>query len=119
MAEDVHRRAKEIGTVCSVTYPLPSEELKQHGMDNYFLFALGGGGGGGGGGAGDQVYLFSWILGSLSEFHFRFPSIYCVRIYISSRMCYIEGIPIYRFCSPVMLTKQQHRTYERLDATPK
>jgi hypothetical protein len=47
MAEDVHRRAKEIGTVCSVTYPLPSEELKQHGMGNSFLFALGGGGGGG------------------------------------------------------------------------
>jgi hypothetical protein len=111
MAEDVHRRAKEIGTVCSVTYPLPSEELKQHGMGNSFLFALGGGE--------DQVYLFSWILGSLLEFHFRFPSIYCVRIYISSRMCYIEGIPIYRFCSPVMLTKQQHRTYEMLDATPK
>lgn len=42
MAEDVHRRAKEIGTVCSVTYPLPIEELKQHGMGNSFLFALGG-----------------------------------------------------------------------------
>lgn len=45
MAEDVHRRAKEIGTVCSVTYPLPIEELKQHGMGNSFLFALGGGSG--------------------------------------------------------------------------
>lgn len=110
MAEDVHRRAKEIGTVCSVTYPLPIEELKQHGMGNSFLFALGGE---------DQVYLFSWILSSLSEIHFTFPSIYCVHIYISSRMCYIEGIPIYRLCNPVMLTKQQHRTYERLDAIPK
>ncbi|KAE8724676.1 hypothetical protein F3Y22_tig00009942pilonHSYRG00038 [Hibiscus syriacus] len=32
MAEDVHRRAKEIGTVCAVTYPVPIEELKQHGL---------------------------------------------------------------------------------------
>lgn len=31
MAEDVHQRAKETGTVCSVTYPLPKEELKKHG----------------------------------------------------------------------------------------
>jgi hypothetical protein len=49
MAEDVHRRAKEIGTVCSVTYPLPSEELKQHGIVILSYLHLGGGGGGGGG----------------------------------------------------------------------
>ncbi|XVF01054.1 hypothetical protein REPUB_Repub04eG0054600 [Reevesia pubescens] len=32
MAEDVHRRAKESGTVCAVTYPLPKGELEQHGL---------------------------------------------------------------------------------------
>ncbi|KAE8667398.1 Alpha/beta-Hydrolases superfamily protein [Hibiscus syriacus] len=32
MVEDVHRHAKEIGTVCSVTYPVPIEELEQHGL---------------------------------------------------------------------------------------
>ncbi|XVE67017.1 hypothetical protein DITRI_Ditri08aG0126400 [Diplodiscus trichospermus] len=32
MAEDVHRCAKERGTVCAVTYPLSKEELEQHGL---------------------------------------------------------------------------------------
>ncbi|CAL9233352.1 unnamed protein product [Arabidopsis halleri] len=32
MAEVVHSRVKEIGTVCSVRYPLPKEELQQNGL---------------------------------------------------------------------------------------
>ncbi|KAJ0260533.1 hypothetical protein HA466_0067230 [Hirschfeldia incana] len=32
MAEAVHSRVKEIGTVCSVRYPLPKEELQQNGL---------------------------------------------------------------------------------------
>lgn len=31
MAEDVHGRARECGTVCSTTYPFPKEELEYHG----------------------------------------------------------------------------------------
>ncbi|KAF1897278.1 hypothetical protein Lal_00034981 [Lupinus albus] len=31
MAEDVHRQAKEIGTVCSIKYPLPRKDL-EHGL---------------------------------------------------------------------------------------
>ncbi|KAL0898001.1 hypothetical protein Bca101_081962 [Brassica carinata] len=33
MVEAVHSRVKEIGTVCSVRYPLPKEELQQNGID--------------------------------------------------------------------------------------
>ncbi|KAL1208177.1 Serine/arginine-rich splicing factor SC35 [Cardamine amara subsp. amara] len=32
MAEVVHNRVKEIGTVCSVRYPLPKDELQQNGL---------------------------------------------------------------------------------------
>ncbi|KAL0741487.1 hypothetical protein Bca4012_083000 [Brassica carinata] len=32
MVEAVHSRVKEIGTVCSVRYPLPKEELQQNGL---------------------------------------------------------------------------------------
>lgn len=32
MAEDIHHRAKECGTVSSVTYPLSKEELEHHGL---------------------------------------------------------------------------------------
>lgn len=32
MADKVHSKAKEIGTVCSVSYPLPEKDLEQHGL---------------------------------------------------------------------------------------
>ena len=32
MVKDVHNCARECGTVCSVTYPLPKEELEHYGM---------------------------------------------------------------------------------------
>ncbi|XP_030523178.1 RNA-binding protein 28 [Rhodamnia argentea] len=32
MADQVHGKAKEIGTVCSVSYPLPEKDLEQHGL---------------------------------------------------------------------------------------
>ncbi|KAF8013520.1 hypothetical protein BT93_I1382 [Corymbia citriodora subsp. variegata] len=32
MADQVHSKAKEIGTVCSVSYPLPEKDLEQHGL---------------------------------------------------------------------------------------
>lgn len=55
MAEDVHRRAREIGTVINVTYPFPKEELQRHGMGIFFPI----------------WYLFSWIISSLSGLYFR------------------------------------------------
>ncbi|XP_015892442.1 uncharacterized protein LOC107426710 [Ziziphus jujuba] len=32
IAEEVHCQAREIGAVCSITYPLPEEELNKHGL---------------------------------------------------------------------------------------
>ncbi|XP_010555278.1 PREDICTED: cleavage stimulation factor subunit 2-like [Tarenaya hassleriana] len=33
MAEMVHRHVQEVGTVCSITYPLPKDELQQNGKN--------------------------------------------------------------------------------------
>ncbi|KAK6916606.1 RNA recognition motif domain [Dillenia turbinata] len=32
MADDVHKRAGEVGSVCSITYPLPKEDLETNGL---------------------------------------------------------------------------------------
>lgn len=41
MADVVHGRAREIGSVCSIKYPLPREEVEQHGNCKFYLFRLG------------------------------------------------------------------------------
>ena len=38
MAEGVHYQAREVGTVCSVTYPFPKEDLEHY--DYFGLFPL-------------------------------------------------------------------------------
>lgn len=40
MADEVHRCARECGTVCSVTFPLPCEELNNHGKYMQISFFL-------------------------------------------------------------------------------
>lgn len=40
MAKEVHQLAQKCGTVCSVTYPLPKEEIESHGKTIYTCFPL-------------------------------------------------------------------------------
>lgn len=56
MADDVHRLAKEIGAVCSVTYPLAREDLEQHGRCSLSCTAKGT--------VFSTFFFFGWLLGS-------------------------------------------------------
>lgn len=38
MAKEVHQLVQKCGTICSVTYPLPKEEIESHGKTIYMCF---------------------------------------------------------------------------------